>query len=524
MKRKIAAILIGVIGVVAGVTLFNGTAAPASARAAALPEMCSGRAAQNLLITARTNGVPGKVPEFTLEVWTDASGKATGLMILGSGGDRLEVTDWCRVWQHIVGQKEGGNCGEGYPAGAVTAHAVGLIKRPDGTLLVRVDIRKLADGRMLFRVRYRSFTAEEGVSEGDSCEDGNWTRVPAEGWAPLDQMHVATVVRARPVASTAEASLVTATGAVLNGTVVPHNAATSYYFDYGITAAYGARVPSGNAAVGSDDSTHPVAHAIGGLQPNRTYHFRLVAANAIGTSYGADRVFRTRATPVARTGEATSLSTMGAVLNGTVNPENLASDYYFEFGPTAAYGARVPVGNAPVGSDHAEHAVAEALSGLAPDTTYHFRLVAVNAVGSSYGADAVFTTPGSCISQNLTGAFSVGFSSGFNTEWKTSYSNRPNSVYNLGYNAGYRAARAGPTPRPAFTARRSNAIRAAARTTLALAAGQSSCSSDYNQAFNQGFTGGFQSGFNTAWRGAFSSSPDSAYNRGFRAGYRSGRR
>jgi DNA-binding beta-propeller fold protein YncE len=197
------------------------------------------------------------------------------------------------------------------------------------------------------------------------------------------------LVSAQPLGTGAGASSVAATSAVLNGTIVPQYAATSYHFEYGITAEYGARMPASDAPVGSDGAAYPVAQAISGLEPNRTYHFRLVASNAKGTAYGADQTFTTSAGAAVVTYAATSLSIGGAVLNGSVNPENLMTGYYFEFGRSAGYGARVPASEVPVGADHA---VSQDLSGLPPATTFHYRLVAVNAVGVTYGADATFTT------------------------------------------------------------------------------------------------------------------------------------
>ena len=74
-----------------------------------------------------------------------------------------------------------------------------------------------------------------------------------------------------------------------------------YRFEYGISTAYGSRVPGSDAPVGSDSADHPVSQAISGLLPSTTYHYRLVAINATGTSYGVDRTFTTKplAAPVA---------------------------------------------------------------------------------------------------------------------------------------------------------------------------------------------------------------------------------
>ena len=51
-----------------------------------------------------------------------------------------------------------------------------------------------------------------------------------------------------------------------------------------------------------------------------------------------------------------------------------------------------PTSDATVGSDSADHTVMAAVAGLAPGTTYHYRVVATNSTGVSYGTDQTFTT------------------------------------------------------------------------------------------------------------------------------------
>jgi hypothetical protein len=93
------------------------------------------------------------------------------------------------------------------------------------------------------------------------------------------------------------------------------------------------------------------------------------------------------------TGPATAVSSTGATLNGTVNPNSNATTYHFDFGPTGAYGTRVPASDAGVGSDAADHVVSAAIGGLAPNTTYHYRVVATDAAGfATTGPDVGFTT------------------------------------------------------------------------------------------------------------------------------------
>lgn len=97
------------------------------------------------------------------------------------------------------------------------------------------------------------------------------------------------------------------------------------------------------------------------------------------------------AAPTASTGEATVFSTSAAVLNGSVNPNGLATTYRFEYGPTTAYGTSVPVPNEAIGSGSEPVPVAQLAFGLQPGV-YHYRVVAQNAHGTTYGADRTFDT------------------------------------------------------------------------------------------------------------------------------------
>src|SRR5438128_7492579 len=105
-----------------------------------------------------------------------------------------------------------------------------------------------------------------------------------------------------PVVSTGGVTAVTATSATLTGTVNPEGEATTYYFQYGTGTAYGSTTPSPAANAGSGTMHVNVSAAAGSLTPNITYHYRLVATNASGTSTGADHTFKTNdAPPVATT-------------------------------------------------------------------------------------------------------------------------------------------------------------------------------------------------------------------------------
>jgi streptogramin lyase len=182
--------------------------------------------------------------------------------------------------------------------------------------------------------------------------------------------------------------------AILKGLVTPNSQATTYRFEWGPTASYGTLTASGSA--GSGASQVPVSTSISGLSAHSTYHFRVVATNASGTSYGPDTTFTTTEAPSATSTPATGVSTSGAVLHAQVNPHGQATTYHFEWGTTPAYGQQIPLTEEAVGSDESVHAVEAALEGLTSDTSYHYRVVATNcggcAEGTTAGADQTFTT------------------------------------------------------------------------------------------------------------------------------------
>ncbi len=97
------------------------------------------------------------------------------------------------------------------------------------------------------------------------------------------------------------------------------------------------------------------------------------------------------ATPIATTTAANSIASGSAILNGAAfNPDLATASAHFEFGTTAMYGATTAAETVAATAPHA--AVSASISGLRPDTLYHFRLVATNTIGTAFGADQTFTT------------------------------------------------------------------------------------------------------------------------------------
>jgi hypothetical protein len=96
------------------------------------------------------------------------------------------------------------------------------------------------------------------------------------------------------------------------------------------------------------------------------------------------------APPGVYTGGASSVGYGSATLLGAIDPHGSATSYYFQYGPTAAYGSQTPL--AQVGAGTGTVKVSAAISGLQALTVYHYRLVAVNAGGAATGVGRAFTT------------------------------------------------------------------------------------------------------------------------------------
>jgi sugar lactone lactonase YvrE len=138
-----------------------------------------------------------------------------------------------------------------------------------------------------------------------------------------------------------------------------------------------------------------VSAQITGLQPNTTYHFRVVAANGTQTTLGADQSFTTAPSVSIDDESVSAVTATSAKLNTELNAHGLPSEFHFEYGLTTAYekGA-APIPDASAGQSSADASFSVKLQELLPNHTYHFRVVAHNSLGVSVGQDRTFTTQG----------------------------------------------------------------------------------------------------------------------------------
>jgi hypothetical protein len=114
------------------------------------------------------------------------------------------------------------------------------------------------------------------------------------------------------------------------------------------------------------------------------------AAAAVGVLGPLPHAWAGPKLPVVVTGPATAITETTLTLNGTVNPRRRATMARFEWGTTTAYGNSTP--DVSVGSGNAAVPVSTTLTGLVPDTVYHFRLWATSSAGSAVGMNTVART------------------------------------------------------------------------------------------------------------------------------------
>jgi hypothetical protein len=195
-----------------------------------------------------------------------------------------------------------------------------------------------------------------------------------------------------PTVTTEAATLVLDSSALLHGKVNPKGCATNFVFEYGPTEALG--FFAGGGPIGEGVTDKSVSDSAIGLSPGTKYYFRISAINSDGKqAFGSTLTFTTTSSnpPVIKTEEATNVLSTSATLNGSVNPEGAETTYEFEYGTSLSYGKKSESGKVSAG--FGAQKVNKPVTGLTPETTYHYRIVAKSSHGTGTpGADKTFKT------------------------------------------------------------------------------------------------------------------------------------
>jgi hypothetical protein len=218
------------------------------------------------------------------------------------------------------------------------------------------------------------------------------------------------------VTVTEPVSGVTPTGVTMHGTVNPDEAGEAMCeFEFGTSTSYGQRavctehIGEGGAPVAVESV------AVTGLQPDTTYHYRLDATNAADkdTNTGEcpeDCGEFTTTGPGIQSESVSNVASTSATLTATIDPNEAPTTYYFQYGTenTEACSGNpslcTEVPSAPgvaIGSGTNDvNVTPQHLQGLEPDTTYHYRVVAVSGLA---GGVQVFDGPDRSFSTQRTG-------------------------------------------------------------------------------------------------------------------------
>lgn len=172
---------------------------------------------------------------------------------------------------------------------------------------------------------------------------------------------------------------------VLKGAVIPNGTAT-VYFEYGVASVSENQTAS---QVFQGALSQDVTATLTGLPFATAFTYRAVATGEFGTLYGTEQSFTTvQAPPIAATGDPTAVSNSAATLVGAVDPRGLLTEVFFEYGLTNQYGKKTQVRMVTTAGGFQDFLSPS--EGLIPNATYHYRIVASNQAGTTFGNDVTF--------------------------------------------------------------------------------------------------------------------------------------
>ena len=209
------------------------------------------------------------------------------------------------------------------------------------------------------------------------------------------------------------------TSATLNGSASPNTTATDLFFQYGTSLPLptpsvghvslvnvGMNVSGSQGSSSNSASSVPVDMAVTGLSQATTYYFRIVGQHSGSTFViGEVEQFTTTGGPTVATGTASGVTSSAAVLEGTVTPNSINVDIFFQWSTSFAgvssatesnTGMSVSGSQGTSSNSATQVPVTLPISGLSASTTYYFRIVARNASNNALvyqGNIATFTTP-----------------------------------------------------------------------------------------------------------------------------------
>src|SRR5262245_24693061 len=199
---------------------------------------------------------------------------------------------------------------------------------------------------------------------------------------------------------------VTQSSVTLHATVVPFGLDTTCQFQYVDDATFQASgyttatsVACVPADLGSSFTLEHASASVTGLAPTTIYHFRVRSEDPGGAKNGGDKTFQTAGARAVERESASNLTDTTATSNATIIPSGFDTTCQFQYVNDAAFQATgyttatsVDCSPFDLGSSFDPQNTSANVTGLKPNTIYHFRVVATNAAGTTTGADTTFQT------------------------------------------------------------------------------------------------------------------------------------
>ena len=336
-----------------------------------VPQLIASAGATVQTVTQSVPEIPGvlskRKPSGEVLDTLDASGDPRALGVDSATGD-LFVSDQALGGATLLEFDGAGEQVEAFGAGEV-------LGRPAGNAIA------VGDGAG------RVYVAGGGLSADGVSASAQSLALPAPG----------------PLASVGatEASPVGKASATLRAVVNPEGRSTTYHFQYvseqrfkedGESFGAGTLETPESASIGSDFTAHSVSTAVSSLATATAYRFRVVANNENGTNDGETAGFSTLPPAVIESTGVANVTAESADLQAEVNPLGDATTYQFEYVSEAAFRAHgfaeavlAPAAPVAIGAGDTLVAVSQHVDGLAPGTSYRYRLVARNVVSEANG-------------------------------------------------------------------------------------------------------------------------------------------
>ena len=222
-----------------------------------------------------------------------------------------------------------------------------------------------------------------------------WQTVTTSSWAVTYGSVNSFTTLGPPTVSTAAASNTTATSAVLRGFIDPENNTVSTGFCYGTSPDLeDCSLVDGSPSILTGSSNTSISQTVTGLSPGTTYYFQAAGAYSGQSEEGSVLSFTTQAPPSVTRSAETNVASLGAQLNGVVNPQGSATSVSFCLGMSSDLaGCRVYSANeSPLIASNSLFAVSANVGSLQASTTYFYKITATNTNGSTSTSTHSFTT------------------------------------------------------------------------------------------------------------------------------------